>query len=84
MRRFTRLTNAHSKRITCHIHMVALYTLFYNFIWVHKTLRMSPAIAAGIASSLMTFEDVVARMDLMAPKPGRPVVYKKKSEEISN
>ncbi|MGE3066308.1 MAG: IS1 family transposase [Hyphomicrobiaceae bacterium] len=78
MRRFTRLTNAHSKRITAHIHMVALYTVFYNFIRVHKTLRMSPAMAAGIAPSLMTFEDVVAKMDAIAPKPGRPKTYKKR------
>lgn len=77
MRRFTRLTNAHSKRITAHIHMVALYTVFYNFIRVHKTLRMSPAMAAGIANSLMSFEAIVEKMDELAPKPDRPKTYKK-------
>lgn len=79
VRRFTRLTNAHSKRITAHIHMVALYTMFYNFIRQHKTLRMPPAMAAGIASSPMTFEDIVAKMDAIAPKPGRPKTYKKRA-----
>jgi IS1 family transposase len=79
MRRFTRLTNAHSKRITAHIHMVALYTVFYNFIRIHKTLRMTPAMAAGTADRLYTFEDVVARMDALAPKPGRPKTYRKRA-----
>lgn len=83
MRRFTRLTNAHSKRITAHIHMVALYTVFYNFIRIHKTLRMSPAMSAGIAGRLYTFEDVVKRMDAMASKPGRPKVYKKRTSLIT-
>jgi hypothetical protein len=64
--------------------MVALYTVFYNFIRIHKTLRMSPAMAAGIADRLFTFEDVVARMDALAPKPGRPKTYKKRPAEISN
>ena len=79
MRRFTRLTNAHSKRITAHIHMVALYTMFYNFIRVHKSLRMSPAMAAKIADRLFAFEDIIARMDAIAPKPGRPKTYQKRA-----
>jgi len=49
MRRFTRLTNGHSKKVANHAHMVALYTLFYNFIRSHGKLRMTPAMAAGIA-----------------------------------
>lgn len=45
MRRFTRLTNAFSKKLDNHAHMVALYALWYNFVRIHKTLRMSPAMA---------------------------------------
>jgi len=51
MRRFTRLTNAFSKKMENHAHMVALYELWYNFVRVHKTLRTSPAMAAGIEAS---------------------------------
>lgn len=69
MRRFTRLTNDHSKKATNHAHMVALYTLFYNFIRTHGKLRMTPAMAAGIATTFMGLEDVLARIDAaQAPK----------------
>jgi hypothetical protein len=43
MRRFTRLTNAFSKKFMSHVHMVALYTVFYNFIRLHKSLRVTPS-----------------------------------------
>jgi hypothetical protein len=59
MRRFTRLTNAFSKKLENHAHMVALYALWYNFVRIHKTLRTSPAMAAGIESRLWSMEDVV-------------------------
>jgi IS1 family transposase len=59
MRRFTRLTNAFSKKLDNHAHIVALYALWYNFVRVHKTLRMSPAMAAGIETRLWSMEDVV-------------------------
>lgn len=73
MRRFTRLTNGHSKKVANHAHMVALYTLFYNFIRTHSKLRMTPAMAAGIADTFMGFEDVLARIDAkQAPKPRGP------------
>ena len=63
MRRFTRLTNAFSKKLDNHAHMVALYALWYNFVRIHKTLRTSPAMAAGIESQLWSMEDVVALID---------------------
>ena len=63
MRRFTRLTNGFSKKLQNHEYMVALYALWYNFVRVHKTLRTSPAMAAGIESKLWSFEDVVALID---------------------
>jgi hypothetical protein len=51
-RRFTRLTNAFSKKLETHAHMVALYALWYNYIRIHKTLRVTPAMAAGIETRL--------------------------------
>lgn len=77
MRRFTRLTNAFSKKFENHVHMVALYTVWYNFIRVHKTLRMSPAMAAGVSDKLWSMDDLVAMMDTVAPKPGPRGPYKK-------
>jgi IS1 family transposase len=82
MRRFTRLTNGHSKKVANHAHMVALYTLFYNFIRTHSKLRMTPAMAAGIATTFLSFEDVLARIDAAnPPKPRGP--YKKKVLSIA-
>ena len=52
MRRFTRLTNAFAKKFENHMHMVALYTVWYNFIRVHRSLRVTPAMAAGLSPSL--------------------------------
>ena len=51
-RRFTRLTNAFSKKIDNHGHSLALYFLYYNFVRIHKTLKMSPAMAAGVTDKL--------------------------------
>lgn len=84
MRRFTRLTNAFSKKFESHVHMVALYTVFYNFTRIHKTLRVTPAMAAGLTDRVWGMEDIVALMDAVAPKPGRPKTYKKRQAEISN
>jgi hypothetical protein len=51
-RRFTRLTNAFSKKIENHAHSVALFAMYYNFVRIHKTLKMTPAMAAGVTSRL--------------------------------
>lgn len=59
MRRFTRLTNAFSKKIDNHLHALSLYFVFYNFVRLHKTLRMSPAMAAGVSDRLWEIEDIV-------------------------
>lgn len=80
MRRFTRLTNAFSKKIDNHIHALALYFVFYNFTRIHKTLRMSPALAAGITDRLWSLEDVVAKIDEMAPAPKPRGPYKKRGD----
>jgi len=60
IRRFTRLTNAFSKSAEAHYHMMALYVVFRNFCRDHKTLRTTPAEAAGLVKSAMTVSDIVA------------------------
>lgn len=78
MRRFTRLTNAFSKKFENHMHMVALYSVWYNFVKQHKTLQgLSPAMAAGVSDRLWDLGDIVALVDARAPKPGRRGPYKK-------
>jgi hypothetical protein len=59
MRRFTRLENAFSKKLENHAHAVALHFFHYNFIRIHKTLRMSPAMAAGVTDRLYDMADLV-------------------------
>ena len=78
MRRFTRLTNGFSKKLDNHIHALALYFAFYNFCRIHKTLRMSPAMAAGITDTLWSLEDIVAKIDAMAPEPKARGPYRKR------
>ncbi len=79
MRRFTRLTNAFSKKFENHAHMVALYTVFYNFCRIHKTLRVTPAMEAGLTDTLHDMEWIAELVDARAPKPGRPKTYKTKN-----
>jgi IS1 family transposase len=82
MRRFTRLTNGHSKTVANHTHMVALYTLFYNFIRTHSKLKMTPAMQAGIAKTFMRFEEVLARIDAANPPKARGP-YKPRQQKAS-
>jgi IS1 family transposase len=63
MRRFTRLTNAFSKKIENHAHAVALHMMYYNFVRIHKTLRVTPAMAAGVTDKLWEISDVVAMLE---------------------
>ena len=60
MRRFTRLTNGFSKKVENHAHAVALHFLHYNFARIHKSLRVTPAMAAGLADHAWTVEEIVA------------------------
>ena len=82
MRRFTRLTNAFSKDAENHAHSVAIHFMFYNFARIHQTLRVSPAIAAGVAGKLWELADIVAMIDEAAPKPGKRGAYKKQQEDV--
>jgi hypothetical protein len=59
MRRFTRLTNGHSKKIENHVHMVALYTTWYKFARINSAVRMSPAMAARLTDLLWDIGDIV-------------------------
>ena len=70
MRRFTRLTNAFSKKIENHLHMLSLYFVHYNFCRIHKSLRVSPAMAAGVSDTLHDMEWVVGLIDENTPNPG--------------
>lgn len=80
MRRFTRLTNAFSKKIENHCYAIALHFVYYNFCKVHKTLRVTPAMEAKLTKRPMTIEDIAALIPCEAPK--KRGSYKKK-EAIS-
>jgi IS1 family transposase len=64
-RRFTRLTNAFSKKVENHAHAVALHFMYYNFGRIHKTLRVTPAMEAGIADHVWSLEEIAA----LVPEP---------------
>ena len=59
IRRFTRLTNAFSKKIENHAHSVALFYMHYNFCRIHQTLRVTPAMEAGLALHVWSIQDIV-------------------------
>ena len=68
MRRFTRLTNSFSKKLENHMHAISLYFMFYNFCKIHKSLRVTPAMAAGVSKTLWEISDIVALIPEEAPK----------------
>jgi IS1 family transposase len=63
MRRFTRLTNAFSKKVENHAYAVALHAMYYNFVRIHQTLKVSPAMAAGVTKKLWEMTDIVAMLE---------------------
>jgi IS1 family transposase len=63
MRRFTRLTNGFSRKIENHAANVALHFMHYNFVRIHQTLRVTPAMAAGVTTKLWELGDIVALLD---------------------
>lgn len=63
MRRFTRLTNAFSKKVENLAHGVSLHFMHYNFVRIHQTLRVTPAMAAGVTDRLSELEDIVRIAD---------------------
>jgi hypothetical protein len=63
MRRFTRLTNAFSKKVENHEHAVALHYMVYNFVRIHQSLRVTPAMEAGITDHVWSIEEIIALLD---------------------
>jgi IS1 family transposase len=63
MRRFTRLTNGFSKKVENHGHAIALHFMYYNFVRIHKTLRVTPAMAAGLTKRLWTVQDLARLLE---------------------
>ena len=84
MRRFTRLTNGFSKKIENLAHAVALHFVYYNFGRIHKTLRVTPAMEAGIADHVWTLEEIAALVKVEAPKKRDPYKKSVQTAEISN
>jgi IS1 family transposase len=68
MRRFTRLTNAFSKKFENHCHALALYFVWYNWCRLHKTHKLTPAMAAGLTDKLMDMGDIVELIDVAEEK----------------
>ena len=81
MRQYTRLTNDFSKRIDNHCHALALYFVWYNFVRIHTSLRVTPAMAAGVTDRLWEMKDIVALIDANEQQPKKRGPYKKR---ISN
>lgn len=65
MHRFTRLTNAFSKKLENHMYAVSFYFMVYNFVKIHKTIKTTPAMEAGVTSYFWSVEDIVVMMDTM-------------------
>ena len=63
MRRFTRLTNAFSKKVENHAHAIALHFMHYNFVRIHQTLKITPAMAAGVTDRLWEIADIVELLE---------------------
>ena len=84
MRRFTRLTNGFSKKLENHIHMLSLYFVHYNFVRIHKTIKCTPAMAAGVSDTLHDMEWIVGLIDARAPAPKKRGPYKPRKKDNSN
>jgi IS1 family transposase len=81
-RRFTRLTNAFSKKVENHAYSVALHMMYYNFVKIHTKLRTSPAMAAGVSDRLWEVSDIVALWETVEPKAGKRGAYKKRTQGL--
>jgi IS1 family transposase len=85
MRRFTLPTNDFSKKAENHAHAVALHFMHYNFCRIHKTLRVAPAIAAGVTDRLWSVENIVSLVEAAeAEAPQTCGTYKERGQDISN
>ena len=83
MRRFTRLTNGSSKKIQNHAAMVAIHAVYCNFARIHKTLRITPSMAAGLSDHVWSLEEIVMMADSYMPQPGKRGPYKNRSSNAA-
>ena len=79
MRRFTRKTNAFSKKVENHAAAISLHFMYYNFCRLHQSLRITPAMAAGVTTRVWEISDIVKLIDDSLPKPGPRGPYKKRN-----
>lgn len=85
MRRFTRLTNGFSKKLENHAYAVALHQMFYNFVRIHQTLKITPAMAAGVTDKLWEVSDIVAMVEAWeADRAEHGVRYEVEKERIGD
>ncbi|MEA3003770.1 MAG: hypothetical protein QOH81_2558 [Sphingomonadales bacterium] len=80
MRRFTRLTNAFSKKVETHAYAVALHMMYYNFVRIHKTLRITPAMAAGVTDRLWEIADIATLVEDAEARPTKRGPYQKRED----
>ena len=72
MRRFTRLTNAHSKKVENHIASIAIHYMHYNFCRIHESVRVTPAMEAKITDQVWSIEEIISLLDTKEIKPAKP------------
>ena len=80
MRRFGRTTNAFSKRIENHVAAISLHFMYYNFCRIHRSIRATPAMAAGVTNRLYEIGDIVGIVEDSLPKPGSRGTYEKRTD----
>ena len=79
MRRFPRLTNGFSKKFENHAEMVAIHSVYYNFARIHKTLRITPAMVAGLSDHVWSLGEIVTMVDNYMAKPAKRGPYRKQN-----
>lgn len=82
MRRFPRLTSAFREKFENPHHALALYFTFYDFVRIHRTPKVTHAMAAGISDRLWSMDDIVGLVDATAPAPGKRGSYKKRENGV--
>ena len=83
MRRFTRLTNAFSKKLENHTHQMAFHAVAYNFCWIHSTVRISPTRAAGVTVVLRDMDWIVGLLEGRDSQPGPQGPYGRRGGPVA-
>jgi len=84
MRRFTRLTNAFSKKLENHIAAISLHFMFYNFVRIHQTLKVTPAMAAGVTNKVWEISDMVALLEAKEEANGAALSTQRSRKDNAN